>query len=66
MAIYDNVVELVAKKNISIQRLEKDAGLANGTIGKWKNRGSNPQIQSLQKVAAALGVTVNRLIREQK
>lgn len=62
--IYDNVAELAAKKNMSIQRVEREAGLANGTIGKWRTRSSDPQLMSIVAVANVLGVTVNRLLRE--
>ena len=64
MVIYDNVVELAAKKNMTIMRVEREAGLANGTIGKWKTRASDPQLKSIVAVADVLGVTVNRLLRE--
>lgn len=66
MVIYDNVVELAAKKNMTIMRVEREAGLANGTIGKWKTRTSDPQLKSIVAVADVLGVTVNRLLRDKE
>lgn len=63
MSIYDNIAEIAARRGISIQRLEKKAGLANGAIGKWK-KGGDPQLRSVVAVADALGVSVNRLLRE--
>lgn len=62
--VYDNICRIAEKKNISVQRLEKKAGLGNGAICKWKN--SSPSLQNLEKVANALGVSVAYLIREQK
>lgn len=62
MNVYNNVVELSRKKGLTISKLEQKAGLANGTIGKWKTK--SPLVESLVKVATALGVTVNRLLKE--
>lgn len=48
------------EKNMSIAALEKAAGIANATIRTWDR--SNPRIDTLQKVAAALGCSINDLI----
>lgn len=59
--IYENVKALCDKKHITIAELERNAGLTNGTIGKWRK--AKPRIDSLQAVANYFGVTVTRLIR---
>lgn len=64
MNIYNNVVQLANDKGMNIAQLEKKAGIANGTIGKWKNENNKPLVDTVVKVAQALGVTVNRLIKE--
>jgi transcriptional regulator with XRE-family HTH domain len=64
MNIYNNVVQLANDKGMNIAQLEKKAGIANGTIGKWKNENNKPLVDTVVKVARALGVTVNRLIKE--
>ena len=61
--IYDNVVELMIEKNMTIFELERKAGLANGTVRKWKDSTNSPKIESVMAVAKVLGVTVNRLPR---
>ena len=58
--IYKNIKSLCEKKNMSICALEKKAGLANGTIGKWKE--SSPTIDNVQSVAKVLGVKISKLI----
>lgn len=58
--IYENVKALADEKGLSITALEKEAGVANGLIGKWRE--NTPQVDTLSKVAAVLGVTVDRLI----
>jgi len=60
--IYENIKAICESKNISISALEKKAELGNGTIGKWRT--CDPNIESLRKVAAALDVSINRLMRE--
>lgn len=62
--IYDNIVEIIAKKDLSIHALEMKANLANGTIRKWNSPDANPQINNLKAVADVLGVSVARLMRE--
>lgn len=59
--IYDNIVTIAAEKGISIKKLEAQAGIGNGTIGKWRN--SDPQVETLMKVAKALSVSLEELVK---
>lgn len=59
--LLDNIKELCARKKMNISTLEKKAGLSNGTIGKWDK--ASPQLDSVVKVAEALNVKVDALIR---
>lgn len=59
--IYENVMALCRERNIRVARLEKEAGLGNGTVRGWEN--SAPSITTLQKVADYFGVTLNDLTR---
>lgn len=58
-----NIYEAVKKRaddiGLSIAELEKVAGIANGTIGGWRN--GQPLATTLRKVADVLGCTVNEL-----
>ena len=58
--IYEKIKKLADEKGISIYALEKEAGLKNGAISKWKV--SSPILKNLQAVATVLGVSVNELI----
>lgn len=62
----EKINSLCSEKNISIRQLEKDSGLSNGTIGKWKT--SIPSASSLALVAKSLSVKVEDLLiyREEK
>jgi transcriptional regulator with XRE-family HTH domain len=59
--IYDNIKALADKKGISIAEVEKRAQIGNGIIGKWKE--SNPNVDSLVKVAKVLNVSINTLVK---
>ena len=58
--IFENIQEICNEKGISIAELEREAGLKNGAIGKW--RISSPTIKSLQAVSKVLKVSISRLI----
>jgi transcriptional regulator with XRE-family HTH domain len=58
--IYQNIVCLCKKNGISIAKLEKEAGIGNGTIGRWEK--SSPSVDNLKKVADHFGVTIDSLI----
>lgn len=62
MKIYDTVKRLSSEKNISVYRLEKDLGLANGAISKWNRQ--IPNALRLQEVADYLGVTSSFILNE--
>ena len=58
--IYDKIKAICKKKGISLSSVEKQAGLGNGAISKWKE--SSPTIDNLQAVANVLKIKVDKLI----
>lgn len=58
---YEVVSRLAEERNISIKALEEEAGLGNGTIGKWKN--AKPNIGNLEKIAEVLNVKVTDIVK---
>lgn len=63
---YDLYNELCQAKGVSCSRAAKEIGLSNSTVTKWKNTGATPSGETLSKVAAYFGVSMNYLIGEQK
>ena len=59
--IYERIKALCDERGIPIYQLEAKAGVSNGTIGAW--RSADPKASTLKKVADALGVTVDELIK---
>lgn len=59
--LYDRVKELADERKISICALEKQAGIGNGVIGKWRESVGN--FETVRKVAAALEVPIDELVR---
>lgn len=65
--VYKNVVELARKKNLSLTKVEELAKIGNGAIGKWnpeRDDPKNPSLETLMKLSAFFGVSVNRLLKE--
>ena len=60
--LFKNIAKLCKEKGISITPLEKECGISNGTIGKW--RVSSPTVENVRKVAAFLETTVDELLAE--
>ena len=60
--LFYNIKSLCDKKGISISKLEKECGLGQGTIYKWKR--VSPSIDNLQKVADYFKVTINKLVKK--
>lgn len=61
MGVFENVKREAEKQNISIAALEVKAGVANGTISGWKT--GKPYLETASKVATALGITVDELMK---
>nr|DAZ26935.1 MAG TPA: helix-turn-helix domain protein [Caudoviricetes sp.] len=65
--LYKNICKIAKEKGMSINYLEKMAGVSRGSICKWGFAGEDnkvePGIWKLEKVAQILGVSVEQLIK---
>lgn len=59
--IVQNIKKLCEDNGITVRQLEKQTGIGNGVIGKWKK--SSPTIEKISKVADFFGVTIDTLIK---
>ena len=59
--MYDRIKKLCDKEHISISQLEKEVGLSNGVIGKWRT--SMPRADVALVIANRFGVTVEYLVK---
>lgn len=62
--IYEKVKELAETQGISIAALEREVGLANGTIGKWDT--FSPNVNSLRKVSRFFNVPLDDLLSDKE
>jgi len=63
--VSDNIRKIRQKKGISQDRLSKEADLALNTIVKIETGESpNPTVETLEKIAKALGVSIAELFKD--
>ena len=61
--IYNKIMKYCNENSLSVSAFEKKCGLANGTVGKWKDKG-NPSFETLQKIVSATGVPISEWMKE--
>lgn len=59
-----NLNKLMERDKINDNTLEEALKLSNGTVSKWRNRGSLPRLKVLINIASYFNVTVDYLIRD--
>lgn len=63
--IYNRIINYCNQNSLSVSAFEKKCGLANGTVGKWRD-GGNPSLETLQKIVSATGVPISEWIKERE
>ena len=58
--IFENIQALCREKRITVSRLERETGLGNGTVCRWRQ--SDPTVTRLKLVADYFGVTLESLL----
>lgn len=58
--ILENIQALCNMRGITIKRLEKETGIANGTIARWGTR--SPRVENIKKVADFFDVSVDEML----
>lgn len=61
--IYENISRLCRVRGINICTLEREAGIGNGVVGKWRTQ--SPRLDTVKKVADYFNVTVDELMQEE-
>ena len=64
MTIIEKIRKICEKEKITIAELERKAGLANGTIGKWENNDTGMRVKSLVAISDALDLPVSYFIEK--
>lgn len=63
---FDRFKQLCEAKGVSCKKAVMDVGLSNSLATKWKNTGATPSGETLQKLAAYFGVTIDDLLGKEK
>ena len=58
--MYNQIAILCRNTGITIARLERETGLGNGTVRRWKT--GNASIENVKRVADYFGVSVDSLL----
>lgn len=66
MTFSERVKDLCSKQGLTVQELEKRAGVANGYIRSTYVKGSKPKSETLKRIADVLGVSPSYLMGEVK
>ena len=61
--IYKKIMDYCNQNRLSVLAFEKKCGLANGTVGKWKD-GGNPSLETLQKIVSATCIPIEEWTKE--
>ena len=61
--IYNKIIKYCNENSLSVSAFEKKCGLANGTVGKWKN-GGNPSLETVHKIVLATGIPIDEWMKE--
>lgn len=66
MSIGENIKKYREDLNISQRKLAKLSGITGQMVSRIENNLNNPSIDTLNKIAVALGVSVNELMEDKK
>lgn len=58
--VYDEIVKLCKRNNITIAKLERELKFSNATIRRWEH--ASPSVINAKKVADYFGVTIDSLL----
>ena len=58
--LLENITRLCRERGITFAELERETGLGNGTVRRWKEM--NPRVDLLKKVADYFGVTLDEMM----
>lgn len=61
--IYNKIVKYCNENSLSVSAFEKKCGLANGTVGKWKD-GGNPSLETLHKIVLTTCIPIDEWMKE--
>lgn len=64
MSYLDKITAYCKERDLSEAQFLRDAGVAGGSISKWRHGNNKPSMKSLQKIADHIGIEVEDLLRK--
>lgn len=62
---YDKVAEYCDERKMPISAFEKMCSIGNGTCGRWRNNMSSPALTTIQKIADATSIPIEKWIKQE-
>lgn len=66
MDLVERIVELRRERQWSEYHLAKEAGISQSTLSNLINRGNNPSVYTLEKIANAFGLTLSQFFNTEE
>lgn len=60
---YDKVAEYCDERKMPISAFEKMCSIGNGTCGRWKDSMSSPSLTTIQKIAEATKIPIEKWVK---
>lgn len=60
--LYEKIRRLCFENHTNIYTLERECGISNATIGKWKGREVNPKYDTIKRIADFFHMSVDELM----
>lgn len=60
--LLENIKAIAKSRGLSLRQLEEAAGIGQNTMSRWDE--NKPSVDKVKKVADALGVTVDELLKD--
>ena len=59
---YDNFLKMCSAASVTPTQVARSIGVRQSTVSMWKKQGTTPKYETLQKLAAYFGVSIDTLI----
>lgn len=62
--MYEKVRRYCFDNRMTIRDFERLCNLANGTVGGWRRHGTQPRLNTLKRISAATGISIDDWVKD--